>query len=1130
MFKTTTITNTATRANGIQFQSSAYGRCIPLIYGTNRIAGNVIFYDDFVATPHTTESGGGGKGGGVKSSSTTYTYSVAIMIGLCEGAINNVGTIWIDKARSNLSESGLSFFNGSYSQIAWGYLTSKHPDKALAYRGTAFVSSGSLELGESPSLPNLNFEIYGMQLFNATDANPKDVLVDFLTNDKYGCGFPSSKMGDLTQFNNYCLANNILLSPMFDEQKSAADHIVEFLQSTNSSFVWSEGKLKVIPYGDSAATANGVTYTPNLTPIYDLTDDDFIDQEEPIKITRSANADAYNQIKIEFLNRANQYNAEISEAKDLANIDLYGLRASDTIQMHSVCSADTAKKIAQLILQRTLYIRNMYEFKVSWKYCLLEPMDLVTLTDSTLGLDKLAVRIVEIQEDDENTLTIRAEEFPFGIATATQYPSQTIDATPIDYYLSGGNVNTPVTFEPPLLLANNYEIWVGLNGGEYWGGADIWLSYDNETYTYSATATEPTRTGLTTTAMNSTDMIVRVDLSACRGSLQSTSEALAYIGGEVVKYSTATLVSAYTYDLTIIQRGLYSTSKTAHAIGSDFMRLDSSLVKIPFTTDMIGRTLYYKCLSYNLYGASKQSLADVNPFSFVIQGDLYPPAQVSGISYTLNKSGVQLKWSANTEIDITAYEVRGSDSGWGDGNYLWKGSATSTQVIQTGASDDYFVRAIDSLGNYSTSSASITVSISNPSYPTGLTAWFSLSSSSMAIVMLNWNAVEPTFGLDYYLVEYGSSSVRVNTTQFQAPADWVGNRNFSVSTVDKFGFVSSPNTISIQKLLPNSPTNFRAQVIDNNVLFYWNEPTATSLPVTSYELRRGTTWASASVIGKKSGAFTTVFESTAGQYTYWIASIDADNRYSSPVSIATTVAAPPDFILKAENTSNFSGTKSNAVIDADGSLLTNIDTTATWTSHFTSKGWTTPQNQIDAGYPIYIQPSVTPAYYEETVDLGTVLASSRVTINMSGSTVSGTITTSCDISLSADGSTWTDYAGVWQVYGTNFRYYKFKITLTGSDDKALYKITSINSVLDAKLRNDAGTATANASDVGGTVVNFNIQFIDVTSITVTPQGTTPLTALYDFTDTPNPTSFKVLLFNSSGSRVSGSVSWQARGY
>ena len=75
-----------------------------------------------------------------------------------------------------------------------------------------------------------------------------------------------------------------------------------------------------------------------------------------------------------------------------------------------------------------------------------------------------------------------------------------------------------------------------------------------------------------------------------------------------------------------------------------------------------------------------------------------------------------------------------------------------------------------------------------------------------------------------------------------------------------------------------------------------------------------------------------------------------------------------------------------------------------------------------------------------------------------------------------------------------------------------------------------GTVSAVSGDSGGTTVTFAVAFIDVVAITLTPLGTTARYAIYDFTDAPNPTTFKVLLFDSAGARATGTVSWTARGY
>ena len=70
-----TVSTADTRIGSLAISQSTYGIAIPVVFGTARIAGNMIDYIDFTAIPHTTTTHSGGKGGGgVTSSHTTYTY------------------------------------------------------------------------------------------------------------------------------------------------------------------------------------------------------------------------------------------------------------------------------------------------------------------------------------------------------------------------------------------------------------------------------------------------------------------------------------------------------------------------------------------------------------------------------------------------------------------------------------------------------------------------------------------------------------------------------------------------------------------------------------------------------------------------------------------------------------------------------------------------------------------------------------------------------------------------------------------------------------------------------------------------------------------------------------------------
>ena len=173
--------------------------------------------------------------------------------------------------------------------------------------------------------------------------------------------------------------------------------------------------MKIIPYGDVEITANGATWTPNLTWRYSLLDADFLDfggGSDPVMLTRSDPAQAINWLSIEYMDAFNNYNPQIFPMFDQGLIDQYGLRAEPSIQAHGFTNPTPALVSAQLQLQRKAYIRNTYKFKLGWRYSLLEPMDLVLLTDATLGLSGAAVRIIQIDEDDNGELTLTAEEIP----------------------------------------------------------------------------------------------------------------------------------------------------------------------------------------------------------------------------------------------------------------------------------------------------------------------------------------------------------------------------------------------------------------------------------------------------------------------------------------------------------------------------------------------------------------------------------------------------------------------------------------------------------------------------------------------------------------------------------------------
>ena len=669
--KTSTISNSEQRILSLQVQQSSQGLTLPVVYGRARVAGNLIWYGDFttIETKTTTRQGGKG-GGGVQQEDISYTYEAAVMMALCEGEIKGIGRIWRDKEKfESLSQLRLNLAKGGDEQPTWTHLQQpKHQAQAINYSGTAYIYSPNYELTKSAQIYQHNFEVIGKMgySFSIPDANPSEIIRDMLTNQNYGCGFPAENLGDTSVYGVYCRAAGIFLSPVYSEQTEAQQNISELLEQTNSAAVFSQGRLKIVPYGDVKLSGNGAVYVPNLTPVYDFTDDDFIvsGAEDPLRVERKTNADAYNQIQVEYLDRANDYNIAVAEVKDQANIEQYGLRPKDAVKMHGICDAKVANHVAQLLLQRALYVRNEYEFKLGWKYCLLEPMDLVTLTDEGLGLDKTPVRIIEIEEDEEGVLTVKAEDFPMGAATATAYPTQPSLGYSADYNKSPGNAHAPVVFEAPLQLTGGEpQIWLATAGGDMWGGAEVWISTDGDSYTRIGATNKKARFGSLSAPLASGAVFDRantlnVEISAGQmtgGTEQDSRDllTLCYVDGEFLAYETAELKGVGRYTLGNLTRGAYGSNIDRHNAGSQFVRIDEAMFKYAVPANWVGRTVWVKLVSFNVFGSGVQELAEVPAYSYTIKGA--PLGQIQNLRLTSS-------WAYGKEAVIAWDKLGGADT------------------------------------------------------------------------------------------------------------------------------------------------------------------------------------------------------------------------------------------------------------------------------------------------------------------------------------------------------------------------------------------------------------------------------------------------------------------------------------
>lgn len=626
--------NIVTRANKIStftVNTAEYGTAVPEIYGTTRIGGNIIYYDDFTAHEHK-ETHRAGKGGG-KQTNITYTYSVATIIGLCEGQITGINRIWKDKEVYNYpaEEVGLSLFDGASTQSPWSYVAQHHPDKSLPYNGLAYMA-GVIDLGDSAAMPTYNFEVKGKLLStgDGIDVNPADYIRALLDR----VGLSDVNIENLDEYRKYCKEADLLISTPADADESAVRDIVkEITGLTNAHIFWSNDQYKIVIIEDRPAG----NWTPDKTVQYDLTADDFIPQSDGALVTyqRKDSADIYNRFPVEFSNRANNYEKEsvaYQFSEDIAN---HGLRQANTINARYMYTKERAVKVAEMAARKNKYGRNQYTFTLDWAFCRIEPGDLVRISDKYSGIDRQVVRVTAVTEDDSGMLTVTAVSVPPGNYSAATYDVHDVDRPYIDYNKSAPDT-VPVIFQPPAdLTADGLELWIAAkNKADGWGGCTVYVSDDNTNYRTVGQIAGSARCGKLTHPLSpmpnhpsGNQVMVTCNDQLLSGTAQDAERknTLCWIDGECMSYVNANLQSNGAWLLSGLYRGQCNTAVRTHDRDTDFVRLDNSVFKVPFTKEDIGKKIYLKFCSYNIFGAGQQDLSEVRAYEYTLAPYYIPP-------------------------------------------------------------------------------------------------------------------------------------------------------------------------------------------------------------------------------------------------------------------------------------------------------------------------------------------------------------------------------------------------------------------------------------------------------------------------------------------------------------------------
>ena len=930
-----------------QVNAATYGVVVPIILGTTRISGNVIDWYNFNAVRHE-DTQRTGKGGGSKTVNVSYSYQAAVLIGLCEGPVAGVGSVWVGSDTvASLADTGLTLFNGALGQEPWPYTVAQNPAHALPYSGLAYVA-GYIDLDSSGGLQNYNFEVKGLLLAggDGTDCNPADLVSYICTDPINGIGLSPDNLdsASLDRFRTYCRAADLLVSLPLTDQSKVYEIINSLCEATNTIAFWSQSKLKFIPRCDEAITGNGAAYQPDTTPLYDLDEDDFLSDDDGKLVTfeRSNNAETYNQATVEYINRANSYETESVDYQILADINKRGLRPMSTLSYHFFHTKARAEYAAQAAAMRSFFGRNTYQFKLGWSHCLLEPGDIVTLTDGTLGLDKLPVIIESFEEsEDEEGFEVEALPLTAGVYSPAKYATYEAERAAIDYRVAPGDINDPAIFDaPPEIADSGLETWIAVSGGAHWGGCYVWLSEDGNTYKQIGTIQGPARHGTLTADLPAgsaldTAHTLAVALSGGGQLLSGSQEdaehlnTLCWVDGELVAYQAATLTGPGQYALTYLVRGARNTAITSHAAGSQFIRLDGEVFKYGFTKDQLGRTVYLKFTSFNVYGVSAQSLDEVPAYTHTLTTQA--PPDVSGIALDENTyilkdgtvlSDIIVRFTEPDYLILDHYNVYYDVNNGGAWQFAGtaSGSSYTIKALPNTKAVKVKVCTVNKSGIESPGALSASYAITGKSDPPSDVAGLTVAQDeyNRANIFLSWKAATDP-DIKGYEVRLGpgdwETAVKLNTvgpvvdTSFSHTVSENGYYRFLVKAIDNSGNYSNYAAVTGMQatVVPDAPTGVVATpkpTDASQLVLSWTA--SAGKDIAGYEIRLGTLWDTAAFITVEKNTSYTWTIPKSWSYNLMLRALTTAGKYSAIINVPVTVTIEPSDV------SGFTATQSTA--------------------------------------------------------------------------------------------------------------------------------------------------------------------------------------------------------------------------
>ena len=555
------------RLGNLAVQSSAYGEPLPRVYGSVRVAGNLIWTAG-IAEAATTS--GGGKRGGART--TNYSYSASFAVVLSAREVVRVARVWADgkllrdAGGAWLTPVTMRLHDGSDGQAPDPLMVAAEA-AAPAYRGLAYAVFEDLPLADYGNrIPNLTFEVVA-----------DDGVVDAATVALNLAPWLGTA-GGFAPVDGFVAART----------GSAREPLAQLAQLFGLTLA-DDGARLVMRAGGAGDVA---------LPSADLGAHAGENPHAARRSVRAAAGTIADSLAIGFLDPARDYQPGLQRATRHAG----GARASQ-IDAPIVLAAAAAKQLATDMLARDVAARDTATLCLPWRALGVGAGARVSLPDDTRGWRVRRASFADF------VVTLDVERQPLRAAVSMGADAGRVhdagDAAP-------GPTTLHILDLPPLFDGGGVtpRLWIAAAGAAAgWRRCGIALSNDDgDSYAVAGEVGAPSPMGDITTPLPEgcsdrwNQASVDVMLLSDTMWLESRNEAavlaggnLALIGDEIVQFSDALALGSGRFRLSSLLRARRGTTMAAHPVGARFVMLDPlRLLALDPPAELIGRTLRWR--------------------------------------------------------------------------------------------------------------------------------------------------------------------------------------------------------------------------------------------------------------------------------------------------------------------------------------------------------------------------------------------------------------------------------------------------------------------------------------------------------------------------------------------------------